>query len=414
MPALEFTLKTLSPVFIAGTMEEDAGLTIAGERPRRRIIGPAGDGLRIPSLRGVLRFWYRTMHGGLPLQKLRESEGSIFGNTKVGQGLRLIPVSQSNWPPLILGRRDPSDLQATPILPGSALAYLGYGPINHVSRDVGASSYNKTLCREAIPPGELFAFRAIGTAHQLAELQRCLRLLHLFGGIGARSRRAWGSLAVIADFLPELPGPGEIVPWYAQRLQEIWSGQPSPSKLKKQPAYSAFSSDAKILLSSQAHDSYEGVMREFFDRFAAVRLYNWRNPAASPPAAQSDHDLEFRDSSNHPDVTGVPLRLAFGLPYHPQSRRRHWHIEYRGFAPGPTDRSRIDEFSRRASPLWLKVFENSSGKKHAAVLFLPANFFGRNDVEIGQDPAGVHKPFPGWAAVDDFLRNPLWDPVSLP
>jgi CRISPR-associated protein Cmr1 len=38
--------------------------------------------LRPASIKGVMRFWWRAIHGNLPLKELREKEGEIFGNTE--------------------------------------------------------------------------------------------------------------------------------------------------------------------------------------------------------------------------------------------------------------------------------------------------------------------------------------------
>jgi CRISPR-associated protein Cmr1 len=38
--------------------------------------------LRAPSIKGALRFWWRALHGHLPLADLKKVEGEIFGDTK--------------------------------------------------------------------------------------------------------------------------------------------------------------------------------------------------------------------------------------------------------------------------------------------------------------------------------------------
>ena len=110
MKSLEFNLKLLSPAFIAGAMEKKSGKIYPKSdgttvEPMHRIIGPDMDGLRPPSLKGVLRFWFRAKEGNIGLAKLKEKEGRIFGDVNFGQGFRLVLKEQnpSDWKPQKIG-----------------------------------------------------------------------------------------------------------------------------------------------------------------------------------------------------------------------------------------------------------------------------------------------------------------------
>ncbi len=43
--------------------------------------------LRPPSIKGLMRFWWRAMNGHLPLEELKKEEGKIFGTSdeKIGR-----------------------------------------------------------------------------------------------------------------------------------------------------------------------------------------------------------------------------------------------------------------------------------------------------------------------------------------
>ncbi len=402
MATLDFSLKVISPAFVAGSMEDDVQI-VHQNRPKKikyRRIGPEGDGLRIPSLRGILRFWFRAKNGHMPISKLKTEEGSVFGDTTSGQGVKIIPTGMDQWNPQIVTGSYPE-------------VYMGYGPMNHVP-GVGGTSHNTNAHRDAIPPNKVFHFRAIGNDPQLEELKKCLCLLHLFGGIGSRSRRGWGALAVLGDFMLPFQKGDSITKWFKEALESIWKNSPKPSAIKHQPSFSAFYEKTEIRISKSAFRSYSEVLNEFYQRFRQVRLYNIQNPHTSPPIALDDHNWEFRDSANPHDILDVPLRLAFGMPYHPQSRRNNWDIEYFGYYSKPSNPGKLEKIDRRGSPLFLKVFEAPNQNLYAVSLFLKADFFGKPGVEIGKDERGKKLPFPGWKAVNEFLRNSKWQPIALP
>jgi len=399
MPELNFSLKVVSPAFIAGG-EEEIPRYRKGKPVIHRIIGPVGDGLRIPSLRGVLRFWFRAKNGHMSISQLKTAEGKVFGDTNIGQGIKIIPTSLDQWDPQIVTGSYPE-------------VYMGYGPMNHVP-GVGGTSHNTNAHRDAIPPNKMFHFRAIGNDVQVEELKRCLCLLHLFGGVGSRSRRGWGALAVMGDFMPPLKQGESVTKWFKDVLKDIWINSPKPSSIKQQPSFSTFYEKTEIRISQSPFSTYSEVINEFYQRFKKVRLYNIHRPHTSPALALNDHNWEVRDSALTQDIHNVPLRLAFGMPYHPQSRRNNWDIEYFGYVGKPSNPGKFEKIDRRSSPLFLKVFEAPNQNLYAVSLFLRADFFGKVGVVIGKNENGNKLTFPGWKAVEDFLQNPKWESISLP
>lgn len=396
--SIDFTVRFVSPAFVggAGSRVADTQLEHQGRKPRHVRLGPDGDGLRVPSLRGVLRFWFRAKEGSrfASTTDLARAEAGIFGSTDHGQGVRIVPRGQSEWRPIPL-----TDSA------GGAKAYLGYGPLNYQSGEV--TSRHRMAFRDAIPEEADFRFRAFGRPAQLEELRRCLTLLHLFGGLGARSRRGWGSVAIDGIGMPPVAAPANqeaIVRWFQDRLGTVWPDD-SPLALTKLPDYSCFSDSTAIRVTDVVVDgSYEDVFELFYRRFEATRL--WR-PRSAPrcKTAVDDHDLERSDALGHA-LTGVPLRLAFGLPYSPSSRNDGWRIEYQGRGPGNV------EITRRSSPLLLKVLRVGDGKLCGVALHLAARFFGQRGVEVGAKGKPNRRPAPATTAIDDYLR--AWPSVPLP
>jgi CRISPR type III-B/RAMP module RAMP protein Cmr1 len=406
-----FTLTLLTDAFLAGGAASDVVTPLhhRGVKPRRRVVRMDGDGLRIPSLRGVLRFWFRAMQGdlgGAGLAELARREALVFGSTDTGQGLRLVPVSQGNW-----------QAKKVRVARGSPQAYLGYGPLNDVSADHEFSSHNKFAFRDAIPAATEFTFLALGTEHAVRELKRTLILLHLFGGLGGRSRRGWGSVAVTGDGIPVFAAGQSLEAYVRHALSVVWPDESDrPSGRAVLPRFSAFCADTKIRGFHVAGARPEAVLEAFYSRFKATRLYNHNSPAQSPPTALSDHSLEAVDAEPaKTSIASAPQRLAFGLPYSVTLGRaihRERSIEYEGRYRDPQGRSQV--VSRRASPLFLKVLRDARGGYHGIALYLASEFFGRPGVQIHAKQKLGSAPAPGPQAVIEFLAAPDWTPLDVP
>src|SRR6266702_2797554 len=76
MPKVIFTLRTLTPLFLAGADQAAAEL-------------------RAPSFRGLMRYWQRALVGGLVgttsqgLEKVKETETAVFGATDTGSAVSI-------------------------------------------------------------------------------------------------------------------------------------------------------------------------------------------------------------------------------------------------------------------------------------------------------------------------------------
>lgn len=76
------------------------------------------EGLRPPTLKALLRFWWRAMHAELRGDDLFRAEESLFGSTRAGQGLRMVP--RGDWGTV---------RTETPERPSPQQRYLGYGRV---------------------------------------------------------------------------------------------------------------------------------------------------------------------------------------------------------------------------------------------------------------------------------------------
>lgn len=178
MKPIEFHLITITPVFMAG---ED------GKRFE----------LRPPSFKGLLRFWWRAAYWGqshdkLSLEKIQIAEGNIFGTAardgcKSRFAIRLSPTQfNGSKDPLpyhkILGQRQGRTFSL------NILNYLAYGTYDFKS---------KTFNREYLKQEQPFTLKLMPSNETVVkEIVTSVYFLLVFGGVGAKSRNGFGSLAV--------------------------------------------------------------------------------------------------------------------------------------------------------------------------------------------------------------------------
>lgn len=413
MATLDFSLKVISPAFVAGSMF--TADNVKGKRIERLV--NKDDSLRIPSLRGVLRFWFRAMHGNLStdLEELHKAEAKIFGDTNYGQGIKIIMAGQENV-----------ECGEVSVSQTSDIGYLGYGPLLFQKDDDGSKRFTshhanpKSKRRDAVMPGAVFRFHAIGDDDQITALRKCLILLHLFGGIGSRSRRGWGSLAVTRpkDLMPAWENDPQK--WIKKALNTIWENGSDSLKRIPMPAFSAFSSLTSIAISKDSWNNknrspYQEILQKIAKAMLDLRNYQRGSIGIS------DHAKEDKDFASK-SLQHVPQRLAFGMPYKVQSQKRLMGIEYLIKFPKNSGNRNED---RRASPLILKILETPDNQLYAVALFLKASFFGDPGAELvakyrsqlanrqtGQketwkDMSGTQK-MTDWSAIDDFLKASMW------
>ena len=293
---IEATYRVVTPMFCAGA-------------------NPGRAELRLPSFKGVLRFWWRALawprlDGNL--DEIQRQEDVLFGSTGAGRSRVSMRLTQSDRSENILGRN---------LSVGQGARYLGYGVMEGGSDDERAC---------LLPPSN-FTVHLRGRDlenEQLTSLQSALIALGAIGGMGARSRKGFGSLVI-----------------------------------------------KSLRVDSQERWSTPKTVNDFGDRIKSIRPS--RGPKDLPDytalSCRSRHVLLPSDQAEHLrllDLIGLELkaavrscdrraRIAFGLP---RGRRN----------------------DRRASPLFIHIHE--CGNTPVAVLsFLPARFLpeDRSDVSVG-------------------------------
>ena len=257
---------------------------------------------------------------------------------------------------------------------GEGARYLGYGVM-----EAFASSKKNTkageLTRACLRAPLDFVVRMRGrdlTEADAASLRNALIALGTLGGLGARSRKGYGSTV-----LQSLRVDG-VDRWSAPQtvgaLRGVIAGLPRGDDKRALPEFTALSSRTRHVLVSSSKkeplDLLDLVGREL------VRFRSWgrKEKVLGGPSERrfrDDHDLMERVGQGvrpekHPD------RIAFGLPHNYGKKPRE--------QVGPHDR----DLDRRASPLFIHLHV-CGGVPVAVLSFLPARFLpeGRSDVSVG-------------------------------
>ncbi len=349
---IEATYRVVTPMFCSGADQRCAEL-------------------RLPGFKGVLRFWWRALAWSRldgNLDAIREQEDWLFGSAGGGQS-RLSMHLSVDADPEVAGVDTVLEVAGNVV--GEGARYLGYGVMEAFpSRQRGTRAGQ--LIRPCLRAPLDFTIRMRGrdlADEPLNHLRNALLAVGVLGGMGAKSRKGYGSLAIQSlrmDDVEQWQAPQSVDDLRhrikALRYETAPSGWPEFTALCGRTRHVLVRSTNNV----QAMDLLNLVGCEL------MRYRSWghngqvlRRP--SERNFKDDHDLmkSLRRSTH-------PQRIAFGLP-HNYGKDTRDHV-------GPHDRN----LDRRASPLFIHIHQ--CGATPVAVLsFLPARFLpdGRTDISVG-------------------------------
>jgi len=169
MRKVNFKLEVITPLFLAGEDQNSPEI-------------------RPPSIKNIMRFWYRAGAYTNDIKELKKKEGEIFGDTTKGSKISIKVIPHN----LNIGRNIDEKF---------GLKYLLFSMAMQMRR--GERSY--------ISPGSTFTLQISSKDEDEDKLKQALASLWLLiylGGLGSRARRGGGNLAVVNTDInfPELPG----------------------------------------------------------------------------------------------------------------------------------------------------------------------------------------------------------------
>ena len=378
---IEATYRVVTPIFCGG----------AGPVERTE--------LRLPSFKGVLRFWWRALVWSRldgDLGRIRRQEDALFGSVGGGQSRVLMRLG-SRAVPEVIGRSQRLTVSRTDgNVVGEGARYLGYGVMAAFGKQKGQLS--RPCLRAPFEFTVRMRIRAHGkrekdnTPAALKLLEDALVCLGTIGGMGAKSRKGYGSLVIRSLLVDgqERWEPPETMEALSDRLAQLRRDCSAVDL----PEYTALSGHARqILVSSEKREAME--LLDLVGR-ELMRYRSWGHKGRlfgrdSEKNFRDDHDLMDSHHRNE-----HPRRIAFGLPHNygnqPQNQP-HKRV-------GPND----PHLDRRASPLFIHIHE--CGDTPVAVLsFLPARFLpnGRSEISVGGTRVPQVPELELYQPIDQFL-----------
>jgi CRISPR-associated protein Cmr1 len=298
--------------------------------------------IRAPSIRGQLRWWFRTLGGFRSLAArrlaLRDQEALIFGSIhgESGTASPLI-VRVSGLAP----STDIVDDIAMGAQPGSDRGYLLFplrtekpkdGPERRRDRGV----FNKAMAAGAASPSFTLTLIWLGPVELWKDIQALVAIFANLGALGFRSRRAMGSLAPASQMM---------------HLNEAFSCFNAPKNV-----------ELRSLPAKSAPDAITVLARWLRSWRSHGRTGNNAVEQSSPGFqwAQRDHDLAARKQ------TGTAFRPALGLPI--ITKYGTWNESYDQRKAQRNPAYKGD--GRFASPVILRPHRAANSQWQALVIFV--------------------------------------------
>ena len=194
--SVTYKLRLVSPAFLAGANQKKDDCD-----------------LRPAALRGLLRWWWRTMHAGhLDRASLKRLETAVWGDAQSGSPVRIAVGSESDEAPILYDHKDrykpksefqkANDLQNPPNKTTQGLFYVSYGMDDGDRKRWYRAAGTRWSVRIDAKRGHLLSDVSskqvlIEPEDILVQAVAALWLLCHFGGVGSRGRKGFGSFADI-------------------------------------------------------------------------------------------------------------------------------------------------------------------------------------------------------------------------
>jgi len=313
--------------------------------------------LRPASIKGILRFWWRAIHGNLPLEELHKQEGEIFGSTKERSkvNLRIANIKETK-----------KSFQAltTEIKDNIGIKYNFY-PIFMKNED---KFYFDSLSFDLILSGN--------DKKALEEALNALIYMNFFGGLGSRSRRGAGSIKITLKENKEK--------LFEDKLELLTTDNITTKE--------AFQSHlVEILNKVKPHSS-----PQYTTFYKHLYIFEFKNDWKSALELIAKPFQVFRNE-NQAKTLETP---NFGFPI--------VHKDGGGtFIGGEIKNNKvINPVERRASPLIFKIFKTSNGSYFPLLLWMDGNLLpNENQVILKKGGNGSQNKKPNDELINKFIQE---------
>jgi len=291
--------------------------------------------IRVQSIRGHLRFWWRTFQKCESAQELFEKEEKIWGSTKQASSVKMRVSIERTGVKFIYYRE-----KENPYLP----KYVIF-PLNNTKNDKEQHINSFTLMKDI--KFNLY-LTYLKKDRDRDEILTSLKLWLLFGGIGARTRRGMGSLSC-----PDLTG------WKNKNDVEEWLKRKMPTSKTFENRGWPNLFGARLLITEKklnpSSDDTILIWKQWIRQYEKFRQYrvNKKDLSRLDPYGISTWPEANAIRSGNPSDLFFP-RAAYGLPimFHFKNNPRFNSQLH------PNMKNKTD---RWASPVIIKTFKISAG-----------------------------------------------------
>lgn len=369
MIELEAKFRVVTPLFMSGSDKSKAEL-------------------RVPSIKGVLRFWWRALALGRlgSVEKVREDESRIFGSAgnDVGQAkihLRLkLPKDIDQYKDQILKYAD-----GQPVGPGAR--YLGYGIVEAVPSRKRNTKEGQVLrsCLKYPFDGVLSILIKNDTSEEdINSVVSALIAMSLFGGLGSRSRKGYGSFNLL-----ELKLRNEVIYTMPKDIEDLkkriglFFKDHNISAYSGLPPYTAYSESTIVYIMESSVDPLR-LLNSVGEAMQMYRSWGRNGMVNGKPSErnfQGDHNLA--EKAIKTNVGTHPQRAVFGLPHN------YYFSSYQ---------EKVDvkpaRLERRASPMFIHIHELGNRQYVAVITIMPAVFLpSAEKIRVGNSVVSVKVDF---------------------
>lgn len=305
--------------------------------------------LRPTSVKGVMRFWFRAINYGKyqDYKKVKNAEDELFGSTN-SQSSFFLKLDTQN----VKSETKQSELKK---MFDNNIFYLGYGldyeketieedtEIQKNKRKESQGNKTEKLYRHCLIPGQTFTVELlIKPKHQdqleVEDLIKPIKALGLFGGLGSRSRRGFGSVTLNSIYVDDQEY--WVAPNSRVDLENTFKDFYQNLEISKGiPEYTAFSKNNRTIILEE-FSGYREALKE-----VGKVMMEFRRGYGKDAEIVCDY-LEGNNVDKHPE------RVIFGLPHN-----------YFISGKGKVDINPIidKERTRRSSPLFIKIISIKEG-----------------------------------------------------
>jgi len=324
--------------------------------------------LRPPSIKGAMRYWWRAMHGHLSIEKLKEKESDIFGNTEQRSKVILRCKTSED----LKRKQKPFEKNM-----GTGIAYLFY------SMDMNNRQYFDNIEFEVILKSK--KKDKDKDKDVLKEAAYAFWLLANLGGIGSRSRRGGGSFVITGietdgdlgfDFMS---GARDADAWIRDLKKgiEIIKHSTGIYSIQSKTRFNSFQ-NVGIYLVDESFDKAENALDFIGQKYKSFR----------ESKKDDAHNIEQYIENNKP-IKAIE-KASLGLPI-------SYKVGYRTIVAKPDS----DDYNRSASSLLISIVQ-INGKCYPLLVNFNSKILPDN---IKIKVAGTTVSHPNNTLKQDFIKS---------